>query len=55
MASIEEKPTDPRSNTVVLRPELVAQRLDQALESFLQDHPHIPVARALAMWKEAGG
>jgi hypothetical protein len=55
MEAVEENQARLRSNIVVLNPALVARRLEQALESLLQDHPHIPLEQALAMWKEAGG
>jgi len=41
--------------TMARNPVLVAERLDQALKDFLQDHPHIPREEAIAMWKAAGG
>jgi hypothetical protein len=55
MESIEENEARLRSKIAVFNPVLVAERLDQALEHFLQEHPNIPRDESLAMWRASGG
>jgi hypothetical protein len=39
----------------VLNPVLVAERLDQAFEHFVQEYAHVPREETIAMWTAAGG